>query len=155
MMKFKLPKTNPKVINQFDDFFAVREHARKKHAVLMDFYMQDNKIYTLRREWTELPADWIYQQGYYLGDKFQTEIKYYGVKTYVRFHNWKQCNAADYGNFMSSATLYDYLKSDTSTRFISGMTKLTFAPIDLKMIIVALPIIAGIIIGMLYFMGGR
>lgn len=129
------------------------KHIINKDAMLLDYWAQEDGAYTLIKKWSNLPKDWILQMGYLTGEKFQTDLKYINTKTYVRFHNWKLVDPAEKNNFMTSATLYDYLKSNSCENFISGMTKISFAPIDLKMVMVAAPIIIGIIIGMVYFMG--
>lgn len=129
------------------------EHIKNKDAMLLDYY-RDGHNYVLKRCWSDLDATSIYSLGYLKAEKFQTKLIYTNTPTYVRFHGWERCDATQYGNYMTSAVLYDYLTSDSSARFISGMTKINFAPIDMKMIMIALPVIAGIIIGMVYFMGG-
>lgn len=132
-----------------------RNHIKNKDALLLDYYMQPDRTYILDKTWSSEPSENIYKLGYLKADKFLTEIKFYNTKAFVKFHDWKVCDAAKHGNFMTSATLYDFLKSDSSSRFIAGMTKISFAPIDLKMLILAIPVILGIIIGMVYFMGGH
>lgn len=56
-------------------------------------------------------------------------------------------------NRIGSSAMHDFLKSNTLSRFVAGFTRVGFAPIDLKMLAIVGPILIGVVLGMVYFMG--
>ena len=104
----------------------------------------------------------LYVKNYIKCEKYKDKLRYYGIPVFIRFHGFTVLDLGDpetaesFGfsrpNKIGSATMHDFLKSNTLSRFMAGFTKVSFAPIDVKMLIIVAPIIIGVVLGMLYFM---
>lgn len=95
--------------------------------------------------------------------KFKDELRYAGVPCYMKLHGFSVIDLSDPETAekfgfdkpvkIGSAEQHDFLKSNTLTKFMAGFTRVGFAPIDVKMVIMLAPIVIGLILGMAYFMG--
>ena len=55
-------------------------------------------------------------------------------------------------NYITSSNLYSFYCSEVVKRFMDGMTRISFAPIDMKMLIMVGAVTVGLVIGMAYFL---
>lgn len=140
------------------DIRAVRGHARKREALLLDYYLQNNQtvtgseqmMFTCDRRWVDrLDTESIFMQGYYATEKWMTDFRYIGIPIYVRLHNFHVHPAP---NEMMSSALFDYYNSNALKSFVAGLTKINFAPIDLKSLAVIIPVVIGLCLGLVYFL---
>jgi len=126
-------------------------------------HSRDKRIIFCPEEWTKEEDRDLFKKGYWVVDKFKDQLRYAGITVYIRLHDFTVVDLSDpetakrFGYDrpvnIGSAEMHDFLKSNTLSRFMVGFTRVSFAPIDVKMLIFMIPIIAGIILGMLYFMG--
>lgn len=146
------------------DIRQVRKHKRDGEALLIDYWRIDSIFINNHHKWWQKKTmQWtkesdaeIYKMGYYSADRWMTDLRYWGVPIFVRLHNYKLIDPSQppYKNRLTSSVLYNTYDAQTTKRFISGLTKLGFAPIDMKGAAVVIPVIIGIGIGVFYFMGG-
>lgn len=96
----------------------------------------------------------IYEMGYLKAINFKDEVAYYNAPVYVRFNDMsaKDPRAMDPPILINSSNLYSFYCSETTKRFMDGMTRISFAPIDTKMLVMVVAIAIGIAIGMAYFL---
>lgn len=137
---------------ELSEIAAIRRHIRQHDKLLINISVDIGGInrYHRSERWTDETAESIIYNGYTKGINWHDEIVYYGANTYVRLLGFQE--APQTGNLETSGTLCDYYSSDASKQFQAGMTKVSFAPIDTKMLIMIVPIVIGIILGMAYFM---
>lgn len=96
-------------------------------------------------------------------DKFKDQLRYAGVPVFIKLHGFTVIDLSDpetakrfgFDNpvKIGSAEQHDFLKSTTLTKFMAGFTRVGFAPIDMKMMLMIAPIALGLILGMAYFLG--
>lgn len=77
-----------------------------------------------------------------------------GMPVYVRFVNWPQVDARQYGNLETSSTLHDYYKSNAMQKWIRGFTKIALDPLDTKTLAGVAVVAVGGILGFFLLMGG-
>lgn len=84
-------------------------------------------------------------------EKWMDELRYIGIPVYVRMHGFVKPAEV---NQVSPVVLYNVHRSRAIKGFISGMTKISFAEMDMKTVGMLAVVAVGIGLGMLYFMGG-
>ena len=148
------------------DIREVRKHKRNGDALLIDYWRTDEGFVTTHHKWwfrkttkwTHESDEEIYLQGYYQTDRWMTDLRYFGVPVFVKLHNFKIIDPEQlpepYTNRLTSSVLYNVYHAQNMKRYIAGLTKIGFAPIDLKGAAVVIPVIIGLAIGVFYFMGG-
>lgn len=122
-----------------------------------------NRIVYCPEDWAKHKEEELIPLGYIFLEKAKSDLRYLGIPVYFRLSGFTVIDVSDnetakkYGlpraNRIGSSALHDFLKSNTLSRFMAGFTKVGFAPIDVKMLMVVAPIVIGVIIGMAYFMG--
>ena len=149
---------------EIKDIIEVRHHARKKDKLLIDYYRLDpiflgnidhrNKM-VHEMKWVHTTEEELYKSDYLKAEKWMDKFRYIGVPVFVRLHNFKILDPQqmDKPNKITSSVMYNVYHAQSMKKAISGMTKLQFAPIDVKALGVMMPVIIGIAIGMLYFLG--
>ena len=139
------------------DIIEVRGHHRKNEVLLVDLYREKDYIGTHwrmreRRTFSTLSEAQIRSMGYMDADKWEDRLRYLGFTVYVRLHGFTKPPEP---NKITSSTLWNVYNSRTVNRFIAGiMTKVGFAPMDIKTLAILIPVAIGIVIGMWYFMSG-
>ena len=148
---------------EIKDILIVRKHARKKDKLLIDYWRID-EVFITRSEhknkmvheytWVHCEESELYQQDYLKAEKWMDQLRYVGVPVYVRLHNFKCLDTTkmENPNRITSSVMYNVYQAQNMKRYISGMTKVQFAPIDIKSLGVMIPVIIGIALGMLYFL---
>ena len=148
------------------DIKDVRKHKRGGDALLIDYWRMDDVFVTTHHKWwfrkterwTHESDEEIYLQGYYMTDRWMTDLRYFGVPVFVRLDNFKLIDPEQlpepYTNRLTSSVLYNVYHAQNMKRYIAGLTKIGFAPIDMKSAAVVVPVIIGLVIGVVYFMGG-
>lgn len=124
---------------------------------------EENRIVDCPEDWTTLKQEELIPQGYIVIQKFKDKLRYAGIPVYIRLNGFVVLDLGDvetaknFGyskpNRIGSSAMHDFLKSNTLSRFVAGFTRVGFAPIDMKMLVIVAPILIGIVIGMAYFMG--
>lgn len=151
----------------------IRKHIRDGEKLLIDRTPHPDKphFYINHEHWTPAPESEIYADGYYKAINFKDEIAYYGAKVFIKFHGFNILDPQtmqyydledideDQGfeldakqNFITSSNLYSFYCSEVVKRFMDGMTRVSFAPIDVKMLIMIGAVVVGLVIGMAYFL---
>ena len=150
----------------------IRKHIRNKEKLLIDRTPHPDKphVYINHEHWTTASTSDIYADGYYKAINFKDEIAYYGAKVFVRFNGFNVLDpekmtyhdiaqirdeepaAIEKPNYITSSNLYSFYCSEVVKRFMDGMTRISFAPIDMKMLIMIGAVAVGLAIGMAYFL---
>ena len=151
----------------------IRKHIKNNEKLLIDRTPHPDKphVYINHEHWTTASTSDIYADGYYKAINFKDEIAYYGAKIFVRFNGFnildpetmmyhdleeikKEYNAEDLKkpNHITSSNLYSFYCSEVVKKFMDGMTRISFAPIDMKMLIMVGEVTIGLVIGMAYFL---
>ncbi len=156
----------------------IRKHIKNKEKLLIDRSPHPDKphVYINHEHWTTASEHDIYGDGYYKAINFKDEIAYYGAKVFVRFDGFnildtkRMCyvsmeriregtdddEAEPIGNvkpnYITSSSLYSFYCSEVVKRFMDGMTRISFAPIDTKMLILVGAVVVGLVLGMAYFL---
>ena len=123
----------------------------------------EKRIVDCPERWTTEKQEELIPQGYIVLQKYKDKVRYAGIPVYMRLNGFVVLDLSDeetakkFGypkpNRIGSSAMHDFLKSNTLSRFVAGFTRVGFAPIDVKMLIMIAPILIGIVIGMAYFMG--
>lgn len=150
----------------------IRKHIKNKEKLLIDRSPHPDKphVYINHEHWTTASDSDIYADGYYKAINFKDEIAYYGAKIFVRFNgfnvfdpelekyltldeiNEQSANFMERPNHITSSNLYSFYCSEVVKKFMDGMTRISFAPIDMKMLIMAGAVVVGLVLGMVYFL---
>lgn len=134
----------------------IRRHIHNNDKLLIDYYPETNgkKRYYRFERWTSEPTEEIIRKGYLKGINFHDETKYFGAKIFVKFSGFQQfdINQLQKPIKVTSSNLYSFYCSETQKRFMDGMTRIAFSPIDTKMLIMIGAVAIGGILGMMYFM---
>lgn len=150
----------------------IRKHIRNHEKLLIDRTPHPDKphVYINHEHWTTASVSDIYGDGYYKAINFKDEIAYYGAKVFVKFNGFnvldpekrtyydleeiKEEAAKDLTkpNYITSSNLYSFYCSEVVKRFMDGMTRIAFAPIDTKMLIMVGAVVVGLVLGMAYFL---
>lgn len=104
--------------------------------------------------YTKIDQQHLRSQGYLKAEKWMEEMGALGMPVYVRFVNWPQVDAKQYGNLETSSTLHDYYKSNAMQKWIRGFTKIAFDPLDTKTLAGVAVVAVGGILGFFLLMGG-
>lgn len=146
------------------DIREVRRHARHREKLVIDYWridevFQPNNVHkqAMRsaREWTMASDEALIGQGYLRAEKWMSELRYVGIPIYVRLHNFKIIDPTTLPkpNRLTSSVMFNVYHAQNMKRYISGLTKIQFAPMDLKSLGLLIPVIIGLAIGLLYFLG--
>ena len=154
----------------------IRKHIKDKEKLLIDRMPHPDKPHTYinHEHWTSASEESIYQDGYYKAINFKDEVAYYGAKIFIRFSGFNvldpetkcyyridnleaekepaQSMKDVKPNHITSSNLYSFYCSEVVKKFMDGMTRISFAPIDLKMLIMIGAVVVGLVIGMAYFL---
>lgn len=156
---------------QIIEIHRVRKHYRKKDRLCIDYWRIDDIFIrdTAHHNKAEPRFTWVpkettdeslYRAGYLKAIKWMDDLRYVGIPVFVQLHNfklidlerdWKEIGL-DRPIKMTSSTMYNVYKNESMKRNISGLTKINFAAIDVKSLIVLLPIIIGVVFGCMYLM---
>lgn len=160
----------------FRESKEIRKHISNKEKLLIDRTPHPDKPHTFinHEHWTAASLSEIYADGYYKAINFKDEIAYYGAKIFVRFNGFnildpetmryynlemiseEGAEQKESGqrnpNHITSSNLYSFYCSEVVKRFMDGMTRVAFAPIDTKMLILAGAVVVGLVLGMAYFL---
>lgn len=146
------------------DIKDVRKHYHRKDKLLIDYWpideiFQQNVTHKNKMDrtirWVNCDESDLIHQEYLIAEKWMTELRYIGIPVYVRLHNFHIIDPAklEEPNEMTSSIMYNVYHAQTIKRYISGMTKVGFAPMDVKSLGVLLPVVIGLAIGLMYFIG--
>lgn len=145
------------------DIKDIQIHRKAKEALLIDIHrvgmgtLHDptHQYFRQTKSWirchTDEDKEKIYRLGYMEAEKWLDDLRYVGIKTYVRIHGF---TAPPEPNKITSSVLYNVYSSRSVSKFVNGITKINLSTMDVKTIGVLIPIVIGIALGMLYFMGG-
>lgn len=129
------------------------KHSFDKEKYLINLiYDPDTNTYERYDSWTALSKENIYRMGYKDAVKFHDDLRYSGVKTYVRLSGFSE---ADQPNKETSSTLADFWYSDAARDFQKGLTQTKFASLDMKQIMVMIPVVIGLVLGIFFLFGNR
>lgn len=102
--------------------------------------------------WSDLNRETLHRLGFKDAVKFHDDLRYSGVKTYIKLNGFVE---APRPNMETSSTMYDFYMSDAPHDFQKGLTQTKFASLDTKQLMVAIPVVIGLIIGFYFlFMRG-
>lgn len=140
------------------DIKEIQRHRSKKDSLLMDYYRVVDRIpgvynpqyFRKVLTWTDAKESEIYEKGYMQAEKWSDDLRYIGVKIYVRMHGFK---LPEEPSKITSSVLYNVYSSRSVNKFISGITKINFNSMDMKTLAVIIPVAIGIALGMFYFLG--
>lgn len=93
-------------------------------------------------------------QGYLKAEKWLEDMGAVGMPVYIKFVNWPQVDAAEYGNLETSSTLYDYYKSNAMAKWLHGFTRIALDPLDTKTLAGVAVVAVGGILGFFLLFGG-
>lgn len=95
---------------QIHDIREVRKHYHKKDALLLDYYrtepvMSPDKYrdyMTVTKGWMPIDKENVdepyakaYMNGYYIAEKWMSNLRYAGIPVFVRIHNFKLCDTRE------------------------------------------------------------
>lgn len=111
--------------------------------------------YDTYEKYTDLNEKTIMALGYLPARGYKEEFRYANTKVYVKLVGFKvyDIRNCDAPNLETSSTLNDYFMSDAQQNFLKGMTRITFAPLDLKKLGGVALIGVGILFGLI-LLGG-
>lgn len=140
------------------DIKEIQGHRAKKDALLLDYYRVVDRMgseynpqyYRKIETWSSEEEASIYEKGYLYAEKWMDDLRYAGIKIYVRLHGFK---LPPEPNRITSSVLYNVYNSRSVHNFINGITKINFAAIDMKAVGVMIPIVIGLALGAFYFLG--
>lgn len=140
------------------DITEIQQHRAKKEALLLDYYRvvergvsEYNPQYFRKvKSWTDAEESQIYERGYMEAEKWMDDLRYAGIKVYVRLHHFY---LPPEPSKITSSVLYNVYSSRSVSKFINGITKINFATMDLKTLMIIIPIVVGLGLGMVYFLG--
>lgn len=140
------------------DIADISKHKKNKEKLLIDYFRvvgrekseYNPQYYRKVMTWTTDEESQIYERGYLQAEKWMDDLRYAGVKIYVRLNHFY---LPPEPSRISSSILYNVYSSRSVKNFISGMTKINFPTMDLKSLGVMIPIVIGLIVGMIYFLG--
>lgn len=152
------------------DIREVRKHYHKNDKLVIDYYRVPTVFVTdtyknraeprIRWVGAETSESDLYLAGYLKAEKWMEDLRYLGVPVFVQLHNfkiidpekdWKKLELKK-PNKMKSSTMYNVYHNQNMKKNITGLTRINFATIDLKSLAVMLPIIIGVVFGLLYVM---
>lgn len=148
---------------ELKDIKKIQIHRKDKEALLIDIYrtgmgtLHDptHQYFRQTKSWirchTAEDKEKIYRLGYMEAEKWLDDLRYVGIKTYVRIHGF---SAPPEPNKITSSVLYNVYSSRSVSKFISGIARINLSTMDMKTIGVLIPVAIGIALGMVYFMGG-
>ena len=150
----------------------IRKHIRNNEKLLIERKPHPSipHTYINHEHWTTASVSDIYAEGFYKAINFKDEIAYFGAKVFVKFSGFnvldpekrvycdieqireEQPAEIEKPNYITSSNLYSFYCSEVVKRFMDGMTRIAFAPIDTKMLIMVGAVTVGLVIGMAYFL---
>ena len=150
----------------------IRKHIRNNEKLLIERMPHPliPHTYFNHEHWTTASVSDIYAEGFYKAINFKDEIAYYGANVFVKFSGFnvldpekmvyydieqireEQRAEIEKPNYITSSNLYSFYCSEVVKRFMDGMTRISFAPIDMKMLIMIGAVTVGLVIGMAYFL---
>lgn len=144
--------------SDLQDIGDIQQHRKKKDVLLIDYYRVVNRsdseynpqYYRKVLSWSDAAESQIYERGYLQAEKWMEDLRYAGIKVYVRLHHFY---LPPEPSKISASVLYNVYNSRSVSRFINGITKINFATMDMKTLMVLIPIVLGLAIGMFYFLG--
>ena len=87
--------------------------------------------------------------GFKTADKFLDRLCYSGVTACIKKNNFREAAPK---NKEKATTLCDFQQSNSATEFKKGLyTKVAFPKLEMKQLIVAIPICIGVVLG-IYFL---
>lgn len=140
------------------DIKEIQKHRSKKDSLLIDYYrvvdrapgIYNPQYFRKVLSWTDAKESEIYEKGYLQAEKWSDDLRYIGIKIYVRMHGFK---LPEEPSKITSSVLYNVYSSRSVNKFISGITKINFNSMDMKTLAVIIPVAIGIGLGMFYFLG--
>lgn len=149
-----------------------RRHYHDKDALAIDYWRTDD-IFSLdgSSQWMDRTMRWVprgtnieqpyedlYREGYYSAEKWMTELRYIGIPVFVRLHNFRIVDPRTMDpevtgherNQITTSTLYNVYKARTLKKAIGGFTKIKIADMDIRAMAFIIPLIVGILIGVIY-----
>ena len=116
---------------------------------------KEGNFYDTYEQYTDLNEKTILALGYLPAKGYKEEFRYFNTKVYVKMEGFKvfDIRNSDDPNYETSSTLDDYFQSDSQKQFMQSMSKVSFAPLDMKKLGMIGMVGAGIILG-LFVLGG-
>lgn len=141
-------------------FLAWMWHLLRKDKILITYHMdQRTKRFSESLHIVHITEAQAYGMGYTRGRMIKDELKYLPFRTYVKFIPDIQPpfpliimddSGAVRENYETASTLYDHWNSDSTEKFIKGMTKTTLTGGEQKKLVLVILICAVAAAG-LYF----
>lgn len=124
-------------------------HTMKGHKYLIRIEYDDaTGRYDRHDSWSDMKKETLARLGYREAVKFLDDLRYTGAKAYILMINFKEAEAP---NAETSSTLADFYMSDAPADFQKGLTKTNFPKLDVKQLMLIIPIIIGLVLG-IYFL---
>ena len=137
-----------------ESWIMILRHNFKKHRKCFRYtYYEKNGTngYHIQEFWTDMTVNRLADMGFKRSDGFVDRLAYSFTKVYVRLEGFKESLPDDQE---TAESLRNMLESDAINDFKKGFAKTSMSSLEMKQIIVMIPVVLGVIFGVFLLMGG-